>query len=204
MAKNEKNLSSLGKSLSEANRKARLKDLQNEQILSREEMETANELQAKANLAGMKLVPERRVKNSTPFAQFMQKNWRYLNEQEYTTTAEKAFLIDIMPYLGFGSNCIVENPEAKQQLPLTQEGIGKIIGKNKSQMSKIVAPLVKKGILEKTQGAIEDNNVKSFAIYVNPHIIYSGDRDNINATLQTMFQRHMKNKILKNLPVRFF
>ncbi|HDX9614668.1 TPA: MarR family transcriptional regulator, partial [Bacillus toyonensis] len=146
----------------------------------------------------------KKVKNKADFVQFIQKNWKYLNELKYLTTAEKAFLIDIMPYVGFMSNAVVEVPSAKQQMPLTQEALGQKIGKNKSQMSKMINPLVDKGILERTTGAVEDNNAKAFVIYVNPHIMYSGDRDNINPTLQTMFQRYMKKKIFKDLPIRFF
>ncbi|NKX03297.1 MarR family transcriptional regulator [Bacillus cereus] len=189
---------------SDAERNARLRDIENSKILTDEEMQQANDLQAKANSRGMKLIPEKRVKNKAEFVQFIQKNWKYLNEIKYLTTGEKAFLLDIMPYIGFLSNALVENPSGKPQMPLTQEALGLKIGKNKSQMSKIVNPLVDKGILERTAGAIENNNTKAFVIYVNPHIMYSGDRDNINPTLQTMFQRYMNKKVFKNLPIRFF
>lgn len=187
---------------SEAEKKARLKDIENSKILTEEEMELANDLQAKANARGMKLVPERKVRNKAKFAQFIQQNWKYINQINYLTTAEKAFLVDIMPYIGFGSNCIVESSDTKQQIPLTQETLGKLIGKNKSQMSKIIKPLIDKGILDRTEGSIEDNNVRSYAIFVNPNIIYSGDRDNVNATLQAMFRRTPKE--LKKLPVQLF
>lgn len=187
---------------SEAEKKARLKDIENSKILTEEELELANDLQAKANARGMKLVPERKVRNKAKFAQFIQQNWKYINQINYVTTAEKAFLVDIMPYIGFGSNCIVESSDTKQQMPLTQETLGKLIGKNKSQMSKIIKPLIDKGILDRTEGSIEDNNVRSYAIFVNPNIIYSGDRDNVNPTLQAMFRRTPKE--LKKLPVQLF
>ncbi len=189
---------------SEAERNARMRDLQNSKVLTDEEMEMANDLQAKANARGMKLIPEKRVKNKAEFVQFIQKNWKYLNELKYLSTAEKAFLLDIMPHIGFISNALVENPSGKPQMPLTQEALGLKIGKDKSQMTKMVKPLVAKGILERTAGAVQDNNTKAFVIYVNPHIMYSGDRDNINPTLQTMFQKYMNKPVFKNLPIRFF
>ncbi|GAB6493155.1 hypothetical protein bcgnr5369_64650 [Bacillus cereus] len=189
---------------SQAERNARMRDLENSKVLSDEEMEMANDLQAKANARGMKLIPEKRVKNKADFVQFIQMNWKYLNELKYLSTAEKAFLIDIMPYVGFMSNAIVEVPGAKQQMPLTQEALGQKIGKDKSQMTKMIKPLVAKGVLERTTGAVEENNAKAFVIYVNPHILYSGDRDNINPTLQTMFQKYMKKEVLQDLPIRFF
>ncbi|MBC6973926.1 MarR family transcriptional regulator [Bacillus sp. Xin] len=188
--------------LKQAEKNARLRDIESSKILSEEEMQLANELQSKANARGMKLVPERKVKNKAKFAQFIQQNWKYINEIKYITTAEKAFLVDIIPYIGFGSNCIVENTEVKQQIPLTQEGLGKLIGKNKSQMSKIIKPLIDKGILDRTEGSIEENNVRTYAIFVNPNIIYSGDRDNVNPTLQAMFRRVPKE--LKKLPIQLF
>lgn len=189
---------------SEAERNARMRDLQNSKVLTDEEMEMANDLQAKANSRGMKLIPEKRVKNKAEFVQFIQKNWKYLNEIKYLSTAEKAFLLDIMPHIGFISNALVENPSGKPQMPLTQEALGLKIGKDKSQMTKLVKPLVAKGVLERTAGAVQDNNTKAFVIYVNPHIMYSGDRDNINPTLQTMFQKYMNKPVFKNLPIRFF
>ncbi|PFB72353.1 hypothetical protein CN273_31695, partial [Bacillus thuringiensis] len=64
--------------LKQAEKNARLRDLENSRILSEEEMYLANELQAKANAHGMKLVPERKVKNKAKFAQIIQENWLYL------------------------------------------------------------------------------------------------------------------------------
>ncbi|AEN92137.1 hypothetical protein BMWSH_p204 (plasmid) [Priestia megaterium WSH-002] len=50
------------KALNKAEKNARLRDIQNEQVLTNEELELANELQSKANAGKMKLVPERKVK----------------------------------------------------------------------------------------------------------------------------------------------
>ncbi|TKJ07072.1 MarR family transcriptional regulator, partial [Bacillus cereus] len=49
--------------LEQAEKNARLRDIENSKILSEEEMELANILQAKASAKGMKLVPERKIKN---------------------------------------------------------------------------------------------------------------------------------------------
>ena len=51
---------------------------------------------------------------------------------------------------------------------------------------------------------MEDNNAKAYAIFVNPHIMYAGDKDNVNQTLQVMFHKAMKMKILKDLPDKLF
>ena len=53
--------------LEQAEKNARLRDIENSKILSEEEMELANILQAKASAKGMKLVPERKIKNKAKF-----------------------------------------------------------------------------------------------------------------------------------------
>jgi hypothetical protein len=51
---------------------------------------------------------------------------------------------------------------------------------------------------------IEGNNAKAYSLYVNPHIIYAGDKDNVNEALKTMFFKAMKMKILIDLPDKLF
>lgn len=192
---------SVSQSLAEAERKARLRDIEreNEGKWTSEDMEQANSLAEKAAKQKMRLVPERRVKNRAKFAQFIQENWAYLNEINYLTNAEKVFLVDIMPHIGFMSNCLVENIHSKQPLPCTQESLGKKIGRDKSQMSKIVKPLIEKGIIARSETGSEEYNSKSYALFLNPNIIISGDRDKVNPTLKAMFTRPSKE--LKKLPV---
>ncbi|MEN8649003.1 MarR family transcriptional regulator, partial [Bacillus toyonensis] len=91
--------------LEQAEKKARLREIENSKILSEEEMYIANELQAKASSRGMKLVPERKIKNKAKFVQIIQQNIQYLFEIDYLTNAEKVFLLDISMCVGFLSNC---------------------------------------------------------------------------------------------------
>lgn len=183
----------------EAERKARLRDLENEKILTDEEMAIAQELQAKANARGMKLAPERKIKNKAKFAQFIQENWEYLNSEKYLTPAEKTFLLDIMPYVGFKTNCLVEDINAKAQMPLTQEGLALRTGKHKSDVSKLLKRLEKKYVIFRGQTGSEEYNAISHSIYINPNILYCGDRDNVSEHLYTMFPKPPKQ--LKALPV---
>lgn len=176
-----------------AERQARLRDINKEKLL-----EEINELTGEEYFIGRKKRKTDRIR----FAQMIQENWKYLNKINYLTTAEKAFLIDIIPYIGFDSNCIVEDPGAKNQIPLTQDQIGQAIGKNKSQVSKIIKPLIRKGILDRTEGREGENNTRTYAILVNPNIIYSGDRDNINQTLKVIFRKVPKE--LERLPIKLF
>ncbi|MGG0338398.1 MarR family transcriptional regulator, partial [Priestia aryabhattai] len=69
--------------LEQAEKNARLRDIKNSKILSEEEMQLANELQVKASSRGMKLVPERKIKNKAKFVQIIQQNIQYLFEIDY-------------------------------------------------------------------------------------------------------------------------
>lgn len=190
------------KDLKEAERKARLRDIRNEKILSEEELQIATELQAKANARGMLLIPEKKIKNKAKFAQFIQQNWGALRMNKYLTMAEKNFLVDIMPNIGFLSNCIVDDVSKKSPVPLTQQEIAKLLGTDKSKISKLVTSLMDKGIIARSETGLEDNNARSYALFINPNVIYSGDRDNVNLTLQAMFKKVPKE--LKNLPEKLF
>jgi DNA-binding Lrp family transcriptional regulator len=189
---------------SEAEKKARLRDLENGKVLSNEEMELANELQAKANVKGMKLVPDRKIKNNTPFVQIIQHNFSYLRKEGYLTLAEKGFLVDISEFVGFLSNCIVDDVKKKDPIPLNQSDLAKALGRGKNKISPLVNSLVDKGIIARAESGLEDNNVRAYALYINPHIMISGSKDQVNETLKTMFKKAMKKPVLKNLPIRLF
>ncbi|WP_432694434.1 hypothetical protein ACRBU7_27285 (plasmid) [Priestia aryabhattai] len=40
-------------------------------------------------------MPNRKIKNNTPFVQIIQHNFSYLRKEGYLTLAEKGFLVDI-------------------------------------------------------------------------------------------------------------
>ncbi|MCM3224019.1 helix-turn-helix domain-containing protein [Bacillus cereus] len=190
--------------LKQAEKKSRLREIENSKILSEEEMQLANELQAKAGSRGMKLVPEKKVKNKARFVQLLQLNWEYLRQQDYMTGEEKIFLLDIQAYIGLHSNAIVDDITKKYASPLNITQIGELLGTSRTKVSRVINNLVKKGILAKAESGVEGNNVKAYAIYVNPNIIYAGNRDDVQGALVTMFRKAMNNKILKNLPNRLF
>lgn len=188
-----------------AERNARKRDLEIEaskQVLTNEELEEANRLQAKANSRGMRLIPEKRVKNKAKFAQLIQQNWNMLRTNKYLTMQEKNFLLDVMPNIGFLSNCIVDDINKKNPVPLTQQDIADLLGTYKGNVSKIVRNLIDKGILARSETGIEDNNARAYALFINPNIIFSGDKDKVNPTLQAMFRRVPKE--LQNLPEKLF
>ena len=56
----------------------------------------------------------------------------------------------------------------------------------------------------KAESGIEGNNAKAYAIYINPHVLIAGDKENVNESLKTMFHKAMKMKVLKDLPDKLF
>lgn len=185
---------------SEAERKARLRDFENEKILTEEEFQQANELQAKANSRGMKLVPERKVKNKAKFAQIIQENWLYLIQNDILKNEEIMFLNKVLGFIGFRSNCLVQDIKAKEQIPMTQTELAEQLKMSRTNANRLIKQLIEKGIMGKFESGRDGLNAKMYALYINPNIILCGDRDNINETLKTMFKR--KTKELKNLPIR--
>ena len=197
----------------QAEEKARKRDLEIEQKQFEEEhhgidqdaVDEALKVLSKATggkeiYIGTKKSPQSKVR----FAQTMQENLGYLYREKYLTNKEKVFLSDITPYIAFSSNCIVHDIKAKNPVPLNISEIAKLIGTTRANASLSVNSLVKKGILFKGESGIEGNNAKAFAVFVNPHVIYAGDKDNVNEALQVMFYKAMKMKILKELPDKLF
>lgn len=187
--------------LAQAEKKARLRDIENSKILSEEEMQLANNLQEKANANKFKLVPIRPYDSRIKFAQIIQENADYLEEIDYIDNKEIVFLWKISRKIGFGSNCIVDDIKKKNPVPLTQTDIALILKRTKNNINPIIRSLVKKGILAVSETGIGAKS-KAKAYYVNPHILYAGDKKNVNPTLQTMFYNVPKE--LENLPVRLF
>ncbi|MGZ9644661.1 hypothetical protein CON74_25155 [Bacillus thuringiensis] len=149
---------------------------------------------------GTKRSPQSKVR----FAQILQNNYEFLREKGYFTAKEKAFLMDIVSLIAFNSNCIVEDVRSKNSVPLNVSGLAKKIGLTRANTSLSVNSLVKKGILAKAESGIEGTNAKAYSLFVNPHIIYAGDKENVNEALKAMFYKAMKTKILKDLPDKLF
>ena len=196
----------------EAEKRARVRDLELEKKsfqqehngVSQNELEKALDLISQAtgkeHYIGTKKAPQSRVR----FVQSMQGNLHFLYEKEYLTGREKIFLMDIMPYIAFSTNCIVIDIKVKNPAPASISEIAKLIGSARQNTSTVINSLVKKGLLFKGESGIEGNNAKAYAIFVNPHVLYAGDKEHVNEALQVMFHKAMKMKILKDLPDKLF
>lgn len=172
--------------------------------VSREELEraleTVSQATGKEHYIGTKKSPQSKVR----FAQSLQENLGFLYKKKYLTNKEKVFLSDITPYIAFSSNCIVHDIKVINPAPANISEIAKLIGTTRANASLSINSLVKKGLLFKGESGIEGNNAKAFAVFVNPHVIYAGDKDTVNEALQVMFHKAMKMPILKDLPDKLF
>lgn len=172
--------------------------------VTKEDLEEAMGLLSKATGKDLYVGTKRSPQSKVRFAQSMQNNLGFLYKQDYVTNKEKVFLTDIIPYIAFSSNCIVHDIKEKNPVPANISEIAKLIGITRQNTSLAVNSLVKKGLLFKGDSGVEGNNAKAYAIFVNPHIIYAGDKDNVNEALKVMFYKAMKMKTLKDLPDKLF
>ena len=112
--------------------------------------------------------------------------------------------MDIVPSVAFDSNCIVIDIKAKTPVPANITDIAEMLGSDRSNTSKTINSLKRKGIIAKSESGLDGNNARAYAIFVNPHVIYAGDKDNINNALQVMFYKAMKMPVMKDLPDKLF
>lgn len=199
----------------QATRNARKRDikLENEIFLeehnevSTEEFDAALKTISKATGKDIGVYTKKPPKSKVRFAQFLQKNWEYLREQNYLTTEEKAFLIDIQPNISMHSNAIVDDIMKRPPDALNISAIASLRGSSRQKTSKIINSLIKKGIFAKAvSGDVKDiNQAKDYVLFVNPNIIYVGDRDEVEEHLVLIFKNQIKsNPVLKNLPQKLF
>lgn len=86
---------------------------------------------------------------------------------------------------------------------MTQKQIAERLGTSTPKVSRIVKNLVEKGIIVRAVGQkIEGYNGRTYSLFVNPNIIYSGERDNVETTLKALFIN--AKSLLKDFPVALF
>ncbi|WP_451541581.1 hypothetical protein, partial [Streptomyces sp. NPDC003631] len=138
--------------LKTANKKARKKDFENDEILSnlehfgvpQEQIEQAMKVLSMATgnkelYIGTKRSPQSKVR----FAQVLQENYDYLREIDYFTSKEKTFLLDLVSFIAFNSNCIVDDVKSKNPVPLNISELAKRIKLTRANTSLSVNSLVK-------------------------------------------------------------
>lgn len=152
---------------------------------------------------GTKKSPQSKVR----FAQFLQKNWEFLRKEKYLTSKEKIFLTDIQSNISMHSNAIVDDIMKKPANALTIQGLADCLNTSRTKVSRVVNALIKKGIFAKAVSgdACDIKQAKDYVLFINPNIIYVGDKDDVKEHLVLMFKKQMKdNSILKKLPQKLF
>lgn len=195
----------------EAEKNAKVRDLEIEKKkfeqehngVSKDDLEKAMELISKAtgkeHYIGTKRSPQSRVK----FVQLIQDNWDYAIENKRLDDEEILFLMRIQRKLAFKSNCIVFDIHAKEQIPMTQKDIADFLGVDKSRVSKLVKKLMDKGIIVRAMGHKKEGvNARAYSLYINPNLMFCGDKSNVEETLKTMFI-NAKEKT-KDFPIQLF
>ncbi|MES9790690.1 MarR family transcriptional regulator, partial [Priestia megaterium] len=139
MENSKNNIVNLERKLVEAEKNARLRELETEKEKAKADyrgvdqdevnqaMETLSQATGKDIFIGTKRTPQSRVR----FVQTLQGNQGYLNKKEYFTGREKVFLHDIVPYIAFSTNCIVLDIKAKNPVPANISEIAKLINSNR-------------------------------------------------------------------------
>lgn len=172
-----------------------------------EDFNMALNIISKATGKDIGIYTKRSPQSKVRFAQFLQKNWEYLRKENYLTSEEKIFLTDIQSNISMHSNAVVDDIMKKPPSALTIQNIAELLSTSRPKVSRVVNSLIKKGIFAKAvSGDIKDiNQAKDYVLFINPNIIYVGDRDDVEEHLILMFKNQMNNNpILKNLPQKLF
>lgn len=195
----------------QAERNARKRDFENQEKRFKEEyngidqesVEHAVTLLSQATGKDVYIGTKRSMQSKVRFVQLIQDNWDYALETNFFTDEEVLFLMRIQRFLQFKSNCIVDDIHSRSAVPMTQTKIAEKLGTSKPKVSRILKQLQDKGVVVKAVGQeIKGNNARTNAIFINPNILFSGDRDNIEVTLKALFQK--SKPLLKEFPVALF
>lgn len=195
----------------QAEKNARKRDFENEKERFRQEhngidqeaFEQAMKILSQATGKEIGLYTKRSPQSKVRFVQLIQDNWNYALEIKYFTDEQVLFLMRIQRFLGFKSNCLVDDIHSKSPVPLNQSQLAERLGTSRSTISRIVKGLVEKGIIVKGEGhRPEGVNVRTYALFINPNLFYSGDKDNIEETLKALFI-NAKQKLI-SFPVQLF
>ncbi|MFS0574961.1 helix-turn-helix domain-containing protein [Sporosarcina sp. 179-K 3D1 HS] len=139
-------------------------------------------------------------KNKALFVQAIQQNLDVLIRKEYLTNAELGFLFSLMPLVQLHSNGITDTETGQF---MTVSDIAKYLKRDRTGISSMIQSLLEKGILLEIVDSQEikehKRSVTRRPIFMNPEIIYAGDRNRINATLSKLvieFDKLERKKVL--------
>jgi hypothetical protein len=172
----------------QAERNARERDLLNSHI----NLDVVNQEEQKANEKGFVIVKKKET-NSAGFVQTLKGNIRVLIEKDYLSFNELGFLIGMTDLYEMHSNAIV-HPETKRFMSVSE--IAECLNCTREHVSKIINKLIEKGIVYEFANTDEIREfgrpVTERPLFVNPEIVFCGERNRINPTLARLAMRYDK------------
>ncbi|WP_040980392.1 MULTISPECIES: MarR family transcriptional regulator [Oceanobacillus] len=141
-----------------------------------------NELERRANAHGFSLYKINQ-KNKAVFTQTINENLEILIKSNHLTNAEYTLLFLLMPFVELHSNAIVNSDG--QFMSVSE--LAATLKRERTRLSKTISQLLEKGILFEFVNAQElkkyKRNISQRPFFINPEIIFRGDRNRVNATL---------------------
>lgn len=172
----------------EAERKARVRDLQNRYI----NLDLVNQEEKKANEQGFTIIKKRDT-HGAGFVQTLKGNIKVLMKKKYLSFIELGFLLAMADLYEMHSNAIV-NPETNRFMSVNE--IAEYFGRDRSGTSKLINSLIEKGIIYEFVNTDElrefGRPVTERPLFINPEIVFCGERNRINATLARLAMRYDK------------
>lgn len=163
------------------------------------DLKVVNEVEKKANDLGYGLY-KKNNKNQASFTQTINDNWDIIIRKNYLTGSELTFLMSITALIEFDVNAIAHR-DTGQFMNVSE--ISRYLGRSRSRTSNVIKSLIEKGIIFEFVNVDEiiefKRNVTSRSLFVNPELIYAGDRNKIDGTLAmlvTKYDKLEKNNIL--------
>ncbi|WP_067729910.1 helix-turn-helix domain-containing protein [Oceanobacillus damuensis] len=146
-------------------------------------LSSVSQEEKKANDQGYGLY-KLRDKNKARFCQAIQENLSAIIKARHLTNSEIGVLLSLMPLVQLHSNAIIDH---NNNHFLSISEIARYLGRERSATSKIITQLLNKGMLFEFADVQEikqyRRNVTQRPLFMNPELIYAGDRNRINATL---------------------
>ncbi|GAB3051209.1 hypothetical protein [Virgibacillus ainsalahensis] len=172
---------------------AKRRDLQSDIDLT-----TISQEEEKANEKGYGLF-KLKQKNNAHFCQAIQENLDMVIKSKHLTNSEIGLLLSLMPLVQLHSNAIIER-ETNEFMSISK--IARYLDRERTATSKIISRLLQKGMLFEFVNVQEikehKRSITQRPLFMNPEIIYSGDRNRINATLSRLvmeFDRLERKKV---------
>lgn len=161
---------------------------------SKPDLAVVNEQEHIANHNRFTLVKIKDV-NRAEFTQIITDNVECLMAHKYLTKPEQAFIFAVSHTIELHSNALVRHKVTEEGLSSTGEflsvsEIAEMIDATRQTASSVINSLVKKGILyelaDVEQVKIYGRIMTERALFVNPEVLFCGDKNRVNATLCRM------------------